>query len=560
MGYRSLSVIIVFLNEGEELESTIQSVLQHSDNDIELIVINDASTDGYEYDLLAEKYDIRYVRNSKRMGVAASRDLGVSLITTPYFLLLDAHMRFYDKKWVGRITNLLNYNSSRILCSQTKVLQKSDTGIVSENLERKNSYGAIIELHESSHYFDAIWATKSVREVNEDKTIPIACILGAGYACSKAYWTRLRGLDGLKQYGSDEPYVSIKAWRDGGGCYLINDVIIGHIYRKAPPYESNHEEVFYNKLLIVHTLINDNRLHKKYVSGLRSSHLFSDACRIAFHNRQFIQELKKYYDKTFVNDFLSIADMPAENVIYQNPIENKDELLQKIAVHLLAHYGDIKDYGLLEGKMGIIIFLFHYSQYSNNNLVKAIAESMLSSLCENLNDELGFKTGLLGIGWGLLYLFIHGFVEGDIDSVLEVVDRKVEEIDISKMKDFNIEDGLGGILLYVNARLFTQSIGLGQNPFSNTYLAALKRITEEVLTYPKQKSNVMDTFVYFYQHITNEQVLEKPSVYDITALKYPISRYNIDEYNLGLNGSANIGLKLIFEKESVKQLHNHKIP
>ena len=37
------------------------------------------------------------------MGVGASRDLGVKLCQTPYFILLDAHMRFYEKIWAGRI-------------------------------------------------------------------------------------------------------------------------------------------------------------------------------------------------------------------------------------------------------------------------------------------------------------------------------------------------------------------------------------------------------------------------------------------------------------------------
>ena len=33
------------------------------------------------------------------MGVAASRDYGINYCTTPYFLLLDGHMRFYDAAW-----------------------------------------------------------------------------------------------------------------------------------------------------------------------------------------------------------------------------------------------------------------------------------------------------------------------------------------------------------------------------------------------------------------------------------------------------------------------------
>ena len=39
------------------------------------------------------------LENEVRMGVAASRDYGINYCTTPYFLLLDGHMRFYDAAW-----------------------------------------------------------------------------------------------------------------------------------------------------------------------------------------------------------------------------------------------------------------------------------------------------------------------------------------------------------------------------------------------------------------------------------------------------------------------------
>ena len=63
----------------------------------------------------------------------------------------------------------------------------------------------------------------------------IACILGACYAASKRYWNSIRGLEGLMHYGSEETYLSLKAWMEGGGCYLLPHITFGHIYRPAPP-------------------------------------------------------------------------------------------------------------------------------------------------------------------------------------------------------------------------------------------------------------------------------------------------------------------------------------
>ena len=72
-----LTVIIPFLNEGEELENTLRSIREHSDGEVDILVINDASTDGWDYGDVARKYRAEYMMNKQRLGVAASRDLGV---------------------------------------------------------------------------------------------------------------------------------------------------------------------------------------------------------------------------------------------------------------------------------------------------------------------------------------------------------------------------------------------------------------------------------------------------------------------------------------------------
>ncbi|MDR2409006.1 MAG: glycosyltransferase, partial [Bacteroidales bacterium] len=98
-----LTVIIPFINEKYEVENTLESIRSHSEENIDIILINDASDDNFDYQTVAEKYQTTYILNEKRLGVAASRELGIKLCRTAYFLLLDAHMRFYDDIWYQRI-------------------------------------------------------------------------------------------------------------------------------------------------------------------------------------------------------------------------------------------------------------------------------------------------------------------------------------------------------------------------------------------------------------------------------------------------------------------------
>lgn len=91
-----LTVVIPFLNEGEEIENTVKSIRETAGNNVDIIFINDCSSDGYDYWSVSIKYNTQYCVNEQRMGVAESRNIGVSIIETPYFILLDGHLRVYN--------------------------------------------------------------------------------------------------------------------------------------------------------------------------------------------------------------------------------------------------------------------------------------------------------------------------------------------------------------------------------------------------------------------------------------------------------------------------------
>ena len=115
------------------------------------------------------------------------------------------------------------------------------------------SYGAYFPLPKSFRLIDVSW--RDEESLPDSPTEPIPAVLGAGYAASKRYWKHLRGLEGLKSYGSDEPYMSLKAWMEGGCCTLLKNVVIGHIYRKSSPFKRFTEEEIYNRLLVANLLL-----------------------------------------------------------------------------------------------------------------------------------------------------------------------------------------------------------------------------------------------------------------------------------------------------------------
>lgn len=240
-----ITIIIPFLNEREEVKNTLLSIQSTTKAKIPVILINDASDDGYDYESIARQFDCKYVKHEKRIGSGASKEEGIGLCQTTYFLVLDAHMRFYQQGWDQVLLSHLEKNPRSLLCCQTKALLKDKSNQVIEEKEHKVRCGARISF-DTKHLFRASWIHTALAHASTLVDIP--CVLGAAYACEKKYWQYLNGFKGLITYGSEEELISIKVWLEGGRCILINDLVVGHIYRKAFPYIVPHADAVYNKL------------------------------------------------------------------------------------------------------------------------------------------------------------------------------------------------------------------------------------------------------------------------------------------------------------------------
>ena len=97
-----------------------------------------------------------------------------------------------------------------------------------------------------------------------------------------------------------------------------------------------------------------------------------------------------------------------------------NDLLPRIARHLIMHASYTPDMGLYHGKMGIVLFFAHYARYMGNSLYNEFAGELLDEVYQGIHTELpvNFESGLCGVGWGIEYLLQYGFMEGDSDEIL----------------------------------------------------------------------------------------------------------------------------------------------
>ncbi len=455
-------------------------------------------------------------------------------------------MRFYHTGWVDEIIRELKYDSKLLLCCQTKALHLKDGKLI-EDAKRPVSYGAYIGLDKS---LDAEW----IWDKNEFPNVPedgIPCVLGAAYASSKEYWQYLKGLDGLISYGSDEVYISLKVWLEGGRCKLLEDIEVGHIYRKEFPYQVETIHTTYNKLLIAETLL-PLELKKQLFRKLKSSwkEIYGDAYALFYKNAGSMERLKQYYQQIFTKDFDFVLQLNRNKDQIRLSSEEKEKRLRQIARHIALHSCSTADIGLFYGRMGHLLFLYHYAKYAGDVVSEELAGYLLDDLCKNLNTSLpvNMESGYCGIAWGIAYLMRHGFVEGDPDEVLEDLDKKIMERDPKRISDWTFDRGLAGILFYVSTRLMFAEENNRKSYFDPEYLTGLADKVREVLSLPDfTKQDDADILLEYSAYILRNQLVLHPiGLSDFICVRIPAEE-ELERMPSGLlNGSAGMGLNMLF--------------
>ena len=454
-----LTLIIPFLNEGEEVENTIRSFREFGGDRMEIIVINDCSYDSYPYmERLTAIPGVTYILNRERLGVAASRDKGVSLCRTPYFLLLDAHMRAYDDLWVSEIPRLLRENDRRILCCQTRFLIRKHSGEIIVDPKSPITFGARMTFRHNQLMPGIEW--------NKDEKDPaklyerIQCVLGAGYATSCRYWDHIAGLNGLRQYGFDEQMLSLKTWLDGGECLLLKKAVLGHIYREEMPYEIRPQTMMYNALYITETLFPiKERCKARAAAYLYNREQFIDTFRELKETLRNDSQLTNKTIDSKVFDSIITFNRTASRVDSQlaHDIQSR---LPEIAQEIIDHQPSSS--GLFDGSVGQALWLFLYSRLDPNPAIKDHASTLLNYGLSHLPmTDMSFSTGLSGVAWAIRFLDAENFHHLDgylLEEIDDILCHHLDNLD-SGNPDITLAKGLCGIVACqtLNPKLTEQS-------------------------------------------------------------------------------------------------------
>jgi hypothetical protein len=138
----------------------------------------------------------------------------------------------------------------------------------------------------------------------------------------------------------------------------------------------------------------------------------------------------------------------------QNQTETIKKQLQQISDMLVLNGTLTECPGLVHGKMGIAICLFHYAQYTDNMLFADYAMDLIGEILNqiHINSPADYEKGLAGIGVGIDYLIRHNFLDVE-DDICEDFDYRMVRAVFDPWLDFSQYNGLTGYGRYWMTRL-----------------------------------------------------------------------------------------------------------
>lgn len=217
-----VSIIIPMYNSSNSIISTLDSVINQSYQNIELILIDDGSTDNTLE--LVENY-INYKKNNsvqlvsqKNCGASNARNSGIRKCTGKYVMFLDSDDFYLDNMVEVMVNNIEKYNVDAVICGIRKIssIQKSDINIEDNLYSGKNEILKNLDLLIKSGVFNSlvnkIYKRKIIYDnqlfLDENKTV------GEDFIFNLNYFDNISSLkviaDCLYNYRTELSYVTKK--------------------------------------------------------------------------------------------------------------------------------------------------------------------------------------------------------------------------------------------------------------------------------------------------------------------------------------------------------------
>lgn len=284
-----LSVLIPFKGDFGEIEPVVQSLLATATGDLEVVIVNDGSTQGSGKfrPLEINLPFVKVINNHKSFGVGYAFDRAFENSTGDIIVLMGADI-FVKPGWFNQVIDAVTSKPETLGCSVCIGLNPTRMSL--DDPKNFRRYGADLlfyvdegDLPKESLLgtrrggYTSLFKAKWLLAKQSDEPYEIPCVLGAFYFTSRDYFKKLGGWDtesgnqyaGHRVWGSLEPYISLKSWLVGGGCTLYPEIETGHVFARVDRLNKwkkggrGEDWGWWNRLYILETMIMSQSLRNR---------------------------------------------------------------------------------------------------------------------------------------------------------------------------------------------------------------------------------------------------------------------------------------------------------
>lgn len=121
-----ISIIVPIYNVEKYIEKCIQSILNQTFSDFELILVNDGSTDscGEICDKYKKLDDRIIVIHKVNGGLSSARNAGIDIARGEYIGFIDSDDYIHEKMYEILYNNAITYNSDIVICKKEMFMKK----------------------------------------------------------------------------------------------------------------------------------------------------------------------------------------------------------------------------------------------------------------------------------------------------------------------------------------------------------------------------------------------------------------------------------------------------
>ena len=236
------SVIIAAHNEGSLLWRTVRSTVEVvGDLDCEILVADDASTDGCIDEARRRHPEIRIVSYPRRRGCSAAKDLGARKARGDVLVFIDGHCKPEGFAIHQLVNDVERLEGKAIVTPSVPALDVKRWA----SSDRKVGNGYRLSLLT----FRSDWVPlRRLRTMGTLYECP--ALVGCCLAISKDLYAKLRGFDPhMIEWGTEDVDLGLKAWLLGHGIVHDPMATIGHRFRSGfTNYSVRSESVLANEI------------------------------------------------------------------------------------------------------------------------------------------------------------------------------------------------------------------------------------------------------------------------------------------------------------------------